>query len=279
MPSYDLARDRFRLEHRHLGALGYLHESREVPDDLSDAANGLLASGLVNEKGVISPVLSELVATLSAPVVVIQAEFTGPHGVVNHGVVVGADAIFSHEEWPGSPESQYTRIEPSTLLFELARIVGLRKRSTCAPELHVIEAAMGDVDAVFTALEGARSGELDAHSLRAVAQDALTEAAPGLGQSERRLLAELTVGLRSSWRITAVWQGRNAAATEPGISGFAVWDCGELGYWHRALPVEPITEGQVHSGSTLRLEFTAAAKVWELISDVLPSSADLGVNA
>ncbi|MFF8399440.1 hypothetical protein [Streptomyces sp. NPDC016172] len=114
--------------------------------------------------------------------VVIQVEITGQHGVVNHGVVVGQEAVISHDGWPGEEESEYVSIEPNTLVWELARKVNLHrteKPEEGAPEVRV-ETTMGALDAAFVALEEPGA---DDDTTRDLVRKALTDADTGLKDS------------------------------------------------------------------------------------------------
>ncbi|MFH8989205.1 hypothetical protein [Streptomyces sp. NPDC017940] len=83
--------------------------------------------GLVGPEGELSPLLREFLTALARPLVLVQAEVTGQHGSLAHGVVVAQDAVFSHDAWPGEEESEYVPIEPGTLVWEMARKVKLRR--------------------------------------------------------------------------------------------------------------------------------------------------------
>ncbi|MFE1087186.1 hypothetical protein ACFW5K_07640 [Streptomyces albidoflavus] len=83
-------------------------------------------------------------------------------------------------------------------------------------------------------------------------------------------LAKLVAGMRSSWRMTAAWKGHDEGKPAMQVRGFAVWDCGPLGYWHRELPGEPILPGQVDDTTPLKLVRVDPKQVWQLITDLLP---------
>ncbi|QKV69233.1 hypothetical protein HUT13_10905 [Streptomyces harbinensis] len=278
MPSYDMSRDRFRLSHQHVAVLGQLHDGEQVIEELTAARDELIAVGLVSEQGELSPVLNDLVTALAKPVIVVDIEMTGPHGITTHGVLIGEEAVFSFEEWPGFGENEYTRIEPRTLVFELARLVGLRDRTTGDPAggITTVESTMKPVDDVFTGLaqlpEGAVSSQAD---LVKAADDILKTSAGDLPEDVRTLFAGLIVGMRSSWRMTVAWPGTENGAAGTKVSAFAVWDCDTLGHWLRELPAEPIMEGQITPQSPLRLVRTSAKDLWEKIADTLPNGDEI----
>jgi hypothetical protein len=276
MPSYDLSRERFRLAHLHLGVLGHLNDGEAVPEELAEAGAELVEVGLISDEGEVSPVLAELVGALAEPVITIVVEVTGAQGTMTHGVTLGNGAAFSHEQWPGDPESGYVRIEPTLLIFELARIVNLRKRDLVEPPVTTIESTMGALDAAFTALERTPPERQDADSVRRTARAALTAADGQLPENELSAFTDLIIGLRTNWRMTVAWSGENDAAG-PGVrvAGFGIWDCGQLGYWHRQLPAEPILEGQVDTGSRIRLVHTPPKRLWKMIADSLPDKDEI----
>ncbi|GAA2763777.1 hypothetical protein GCM10010103_28180 [Streptomyces paradoxus] len=105
----------------------------------------------------------------------------------------------------------------------------------------------------------------------------MAEALKGAGltrKSQLSILARLIAGMRSSWRMSAAWQGHDEGAPARQVRGFAVWVCGPLGYWHRELPAEPILPGQVDENTPLRLVRVDAKKVWQLITDLLPAAEE-----
>lgn len=147
-----------------------------------------------------APLLRDLLGTLADPMVLIQVEITGEHGPVNHGVVVGQEAVISHDGWPGEEESEYVSIEPNTLVWELARKVNLHrgeKPEEGAPEVRV-ETTMGALDAAFVALEEpGRTMPLHANSYAR--------------RSSRRTQTSRTRPSASSW----TW---SSPSTPPGVS-------------------------------------------------------------
>ncbi|MDT9701471.1 hypothetical protein [Streptomyces sp. P17] len=123
MPSYDSSRARFRLADRHIAVFAHLLDGDSPPEELWESLVELQRIGLVGEEGELAPLLRDLLGALSDPMVIIQVEITGEHGPVNHGVVVGQEAVISHDGWPGEEESEYVSIEPNTLVWMASRRV------------------------------------------------------------------------------------------------------------------------------------------------------------
>jgi hypothetical protein len=286
MPSYDLARDRFRLAHPHLNVLGLLHAKEPVDGELAPLRDELVEIGLVSGEGEISPVLSDLVRVVTRPVIQVMVELTGAQGVQTHGVMIGEEAAFTFEEWPGTGESEYAQFPVATIVFELARIVGLRERARAEarPAVLTVESTMGALDSAFAALgaAGAAGGrqpgqEPERAALAKIARQVLGTADPGLEEMTRGVFADLITAMRASWRMTVAWP--SAEGEDPGIASVAIWDCGELGYWQRELPAEPIMEGQIAPDSALRLVQVPTKKVWKMIGDLLPNRDEIRRDA
>ncbi|MFD4761405.1 hypothetical protein ACFWOJ_21760 [Streptomyces sp. NPDC058439] len=276
MPSFDSSRGRFRLADRHIAVFAHLLDKETPPAELFHSLRELQQTGLVGPEGELSPLLRDLLTAVANPLVLIQAEVTGQHGPLTHGVVVGQDAVFSHDGWPGEEESEYVPIEPSTLVWELARKVKLQRVEIEESELRdvsEIKTTMGALDATFAALEQASD---DVDTTRTAALDALSGASD-LTEPELSTLVELTMSLNSTWRITTAWGGKPGAAS---VRSIAVWDCGHHGHWQRVQPQEPIQEGEIGPDSTLQIVRTSPGRLWDQIADLLPDKEDLvGHNA
>ncbi|TQS25902.1 hypothetical protein [Microbispora sp. KK1-11] len=270
MPSFDSARDRFRLGPAHLGVLGCLHEGRPVTADLINARDELQAVGLINGDDAVIPELADLTGTLAEPVVLVHIEITGGQGITNHGAVIGNDACYVYEGWPGELESEYVRTDLSTLVWSLSRAVGLRDRDAKPPAAPIITTTIGVMDAGFVALAEADTDDVEeaAERLRAV-----LAAKGGLADHELTVFTHLLLQLNGNWRMTAAWNNREGKGTD--IRGITVLDCGPLGYWLRERPAEPILPGTMTPDSELRLVFTEVPRVWELITELLPKAEEL----
>ncbi len=272
MPSYDSSRARFRLADRHVAVLGHLADGETPPGALAESVGELQRIGLVAPEGELAPALRDLVVTFADPMVVVQVEVTGEHGAVNHGIVIGEEAVVVHDGWPGQEESEYTWAEPPMLLWELARLVGLRTRDVLEPPVTRVETTMGVLDAAFVAL--GEAPDVDVAEGAELARRAVAEAG-GPAEPQQSLLADLVAALNCTWRVTAVWDGDHGGEPSAKVRALAVWDCGPLGYWLRERPEEPILPGAIGPDSDLRLVRTDAAELWEKLTDLLPDRADL----
>ncbi|WP_430741610.1 hypothetical protein ACQZOG_16920 [Streptomyces sp. P13-3-3] len=274
MPSYDSSRARFRLADRHIAVFAQLLDGDTPPEELWESLAELQRIGLVGTEGELAPLLRDLLGALADPMVVIQVEITGEHGPVNHGVVVGRDGVYSHDGWPGEDESEYVRIEPNTLVWELARKVNLHrdeKPEEGLPEVRV-ETTMAALDSAFVAVEvSGRDDEAPHAPVRA----ALAEADPGLAGPMLDRFTELVTSLNATWRITTAWDGDHDNERSTMIRALAVWDCGPAGYWIREQPEEPIMPGQVGPDSPLVLVRSHSAEVWDKIIDLLPDREEI----
>jgi hypothetical protein len=274
VPSYDSSRARFRLADRHIAVFAHLLDGETPPEELWESLVELQRIGLVGEEGELAPLLRDLLGTLADPMVLIQVEVTGEHGPVDHGVVVGQEAVISHDGWPGEEESEYVSIEPNTLVWELARKVNLHrgeKPEEGTPEVR-LETKMAALDAAFVALEEPGA---DDDATRETVRKALVEADADLKDPALGQFLELVVSLNATWRITTAWDGKHDGQTSTMIRALAVWDCGPLGYWIREQPEEPILPGQVGPDSALVLVKSDSAEVWEKITDLLPDRDEL----
>ncbi|MFF9097232.1 hypothetical protein ACF1AX_29430 [Streptomyces sp. NPDC014802] len=277
MPSYDSSRVRFRLADRHIAVFAHLLDGETPPEELWESLVELQRIGLVGEEGELAPLLRDLLGALSDPMVVIQVEVTGEHGPVNHGVIVGQEAVFSHDGWPGEEESEYVSIEPNTLVWELARKVNLHrgdKPEEGAPDVR-LTTTMAALDAAFVALEEPAA---DDDATRESVRKALMEADSGLQGPDLGRFLELVVSLNATWRITTAWDGRHEDQPSTMIRALAVWDCGPLGYWIREQPEEPIMPGQVGPDTPLVLVKSTPGEIWEKITDLLPDRDELTIE-
>nr|WSX50421.1 hypothetical protein OG409_16570 [Streptomyces sp. NBC_00974] len=274
MPSYDSSRARFRLADRHIAVFAHLMDGETPPDPLWDSLVELQRIGLVGEEGELAPLLRDLLGTLAAPALMAQVEVTGEHGPVNHGILVGADAVISHDGWPGEEESEYVTIEPTTLVWELARKINLHRGAPDqkAPQTARIETTMATLDAVFVAIAEAAGDEAAARELTRAAAVA---ADPALtGDALDQFLA-LVLALNATWRVTTAWDGTHEGERTAMVRALATWDCGPMGYWIREQPEEPIMPGQVTPQSPLVVAWTTPGDVWDKLTDLLPDQEEM----
>lgn len=271
MPSYDSSRARFRLADRHIAVFAHLLDGENPPEELWPSLGELGQIGLVGEEGELAPILKDLLSALAAPLVLATVEVTGEHGTINHGVIVGQEAVIAHEGWPGEEESEYTPIAPHSLVWELARMVNLQADDDTKSEVSRIETTMGALDAALSALD---EGAGDEAATRDLIHEALTEAGTP-EEPELTELTELVMAMNAMWRITTAWDGTHEGERAAMVRALAVWDCGPRGYWVREKPEEPIVEGQVGPESELCLVRTRNGKIWEKITNLLPDKEDM----
>ncbi|OKK20785.1 histidine kinase [Streptomyces sp. CB00455] len=280
MPSYDLSRARFRLSDEHVHVLVQEATGEPVPGELLAEREELRACGLIDENGQLAHVLMPLLDTLITPVVVVSLEAAARQGELHHGLFIGQDHAISHQAWPQARESEYACVEPKMAVWALANMVNLQHSASpvgadpvAQPAGTVVETRLGTVEAGLTALKGVplaeAAGSERSYIRKALAQDA------ALGEARGALLADLIAELRSSWRMTAAWRGHEEGQDGVAGRGFAMWDCGPLGYWHRELPAEPVAAGQVGQDSTMRLVRVEPKRVWDMIAELLPGEGEL----
>ncbi|WP_406059972.1 histidine kinase [Streptomyces sp. NBC_01077] len=285
MPSFDVTRSRFRLTDDQVFVLAQLATGQPVPESMAPAEARLRDAGLTNGAGELSALLLPLMRTLVQPSVIVSLEAGGRQGTLHHGLLIGDDHVVCHETWPGEEEAEYRLVEPRTVVWTLADLIALRQsdrfdRSTGATGAtgagsekadEVVETTIGVLEAGLAALEKAAS--TPGTDERALVVEALREA--GAAEDTATRLSQLIVEVRSNWRMTAAWQGRQDGV--PGVAARAVaaWDCGPLGHWLRELPAEPMAEGGAEGGSPFRLRRVAPKRIWQELTGLLPDAAEL----
>ncbi|WP_336321320.1 histidine kinase [Streptomyces lavendofoliae] len=274
MPSFDVSRSRFRLADEHVTVLSELAAGQEMPAEFATAHRELVECGLVHRDGKLSHLLLPLMRTVLSPVVVISLEAAGRQGKLHHGMMIGQDDVVAHEAWPGATEAEYSLVEPKTLVWKLADMAGLQQSPTARETaLPVVETTVGTVEAGLTGLETVPPGS-SAEQERAHIGQGLSAAGTLTGPAAA-LLAELISELRSSWRMTAAWQSGHDGRQGVEGRGFAVWDCGPLGYWLRELPEEPLPADRITPQSPFRLVRVDARTIWTRITDLLPGEGEI----
>ncbi|MEV6251114.1 histidine kinase [Streptomyces sp. NPDC051742] len=271
MPSFDVTRSRFRLNDDEVFVLAQLATGQPVPESMAPAAARLRDCGLTNGAGELSALLLPLMQTLVQPAVIVSLEAGGRQGTLHHGVLIGADHVVCHETWPGQEEAEYRLVEPRTVVWTLADLIGLRRSGAAEAGGEVVETTVGVLEAGLAALEKAASAP--GADERVQVAEALRAAGAADGTAVR--LAELIVELRSNWRMTAAWQGRQDGVQGVSARAVAAWDCGPLGYWLRELPAEPMAEGGASAGSPFRLRHVAPKDIWQELTGLLPDEGEL----
>ncbi|WP_324795447.1 histidine kinase [Streptomyces cyaneofuscatus] len=274
MPSYDITRPRFRLSDEHVIVLTELATGQPAPEGYGTARDELHRCGLLSGADTLSVLLLPVMQTLINPVVVLSLEASGRQGTLNHGLIIGQDHVVVHQSWPGEREAEYALAEPRMMVWALANMVGLQQSATVVeggPAL--VETTMGTLEKGMESVAdvpSASSGEQEREHIRTALANTRSLDEPALTRC-----AELIGELRSSWRLTAAWRGRDGDETGVTARGFGIWDCGPLGYWHRELPAEPIAPGQVGPESQVRLARTDAKRIWAMITDLLPAENEI----
>ncbi|WP_415957838.1 histidine kinase [Streptomyces sp. 021-4] len=274
MPSYDITRPRFRLADEHIIALTELATGQPAPEEYGTAREELHRCGLLSGSDTLSVLLVPMMKALINPVVVVSLEATGRQGTLNHGLIIGQDQVVAHQSWPGEKEAEYTLVEPKMMVWAIANMVGLHHSAIVTeggPALveTTMETLQGGI-ASLTAVPAAASGEQEREHVRGA-----LESTGSLEGASLVRFAEMIGELRSSWRLTAAWRGRDGSEDGVMARSFAVWDCGPLGYWHRELPAEPVAPGQIGSESPVRLVRTDAKRIWKMVTDVLPAEGEI----
>ncbi|MFJ6696517.1 histidine kinase [Streptomyces sp. NPDC091272] len=282
MPSFDMSRSRFRLADEHVIVLSELASGNVAPDEFAAARQELLDCGLITAEGKLSTLLLPLLRTVLTPGVVISLETASRQGKLHHGMLIGEEHVVAHEAWPGTAESEYTCVEPKTLVWKLAEMVNLQQSpGTEGPAQDprdkaaaaVVETTLSTVEAGLAVLEGAQVARPAEVEHEAIHRALATTGA--LAEPSLTLLADLISELRSSWRLTSAWQTRTAAGEATEARGFAVWDCGPLGYWLRELPTEPVPDTRIAPSTPFRLVQVPAKTIWTHLTDLLPPQSDL----
>ncbi|MFJ8694814.1 histidine kinase [Streptomyces roseolilacinus] len=275
MPSIDVSRPRFRLSDEHLIVLSELAAGRQPAEEFAAARKEVEDSGLVTADGRLVHALLPLVQTFLAPGVIISLEAGSRQGTLRHGVLIGDEHVVAHEAWPGETEEEYSLVEPKTLIWKLASMVNLRQTPAARQTaLTTVETTVSGIEDALASLKATAGPGRTADDERAAVRQALA-AGGTLGEPGLSLLAELVVELRCSWRMTSAWQGRQDGQDGVEGRGFAVWDCGPLGYWLRELPEEPLPAEQLTPASPFRLVRTDAKAIWTLITDLLPDADEV----
>ncbi|MER6914078.1 histidine kinase [Streptomyces sp. NPDC000594] len=270
MPSFDLSRYRFRLGDDDLGALILIAAGEPVPDRLASAVAGLGEAGLIWPDGRLAEALQPLINTVLGASVVVGIETAGRQGKLAHGLLVGSDDVFSHEAWPDEQESEYVRVDRNMIVWELARMVNLQRPEVPLTGLDTVDATLGALDAALAAQGYAATPADEPTAVRAA-----LAATGGLDEPDLSRLTELIVHLRCSWRMTAAWPGQDGTRSGLTARGFAIWDCGPLGHWHRVLPAEPVMEDATGPTVPLRLTRILPKEIWQMIAELLPDASQI----
>lgn len=276
MPAVDDARRRLLLAPRHVRALVHLRSGtspEQIEAEEPDALDELRGSTLLRGDGTLASLVDDLLDCSAAPSLRCIIEVLGPQGATVADVLVSGEQVWWVEQWPGADpraEVVHVRAELPTLMWDLTRLVGLR-RCTPPADAAPVTADLLTVERLLSTLGSDPAPDWDdvkSFALSKSAQD-LAHLAP----DDRTRWIAVMASLQASWRITAFWGDPDS---EPDVvRGLAVLDCGTEGYWRRASPVEPLRADDLHPDTPVRYEPLTAGAVWEAVAAVLPSSAEI----
>ncbi|MCW2608486.1 MAG: hypothetical protein JWO60_3179 [Frankiales bacterium] len=248
--------------------------------DPGPAGVALRASGLLTDDGPV-PLALDLCRCLARPTLRLFVEVAAPQGPTVSEVVVSGEDVWHTEPWPGADETEpvvWQRTELNVLLWELARMVGLRRGpASDAPPVTADVGSLGRVLDLVTALPPE-----EADALRTAVLASSTEDLEHLSAADRTGLRLVVAHLQASWRITCFWGDLEVGADgrdRGGVRGLAVLDCGALGYWRRTAPVEPMTVADLDPATPVRLEPAGAPALWRALADLLPSGDEMRAAA
>lgn len=280
MPAVDDARRRLLLAPRHVRALVLLAgdtDEAKIEEEEPHALGELRAAGLLRADGTALPLVQDLLACSAVPTLRVVVEVLGPQGATVCDVVVSGEEVWLVDAWPGADptgERVHSRHELPTLMWDLTRMVGLRRR-TPRPDAEPVTADLVTVERLLAALSTDPAPDWD--DLKAFALSRAATDLAHLPEAERTRWAAVLASLQASWRITAFWGDPD---TEPDIvRGLAVLDCGEEGYWQRTTPAEPLRADDLHPDTPVRYEPVTAGALWETVTRTLPTTAELRAAA
>lgn len=267
MARLDTVRHRIELSEHEFETLRLVHNGEDA-----DAATrrSLEEAGLVDPEGQISPLVLDLVQTVSEPMIECAVETAGPQGPQHAVLAVREETIWYTDPWPqDGPDSPtvYSRDELPQLLWVLARLVGLRRHEV--PRAAVpFTVPLRSIDAVVQTMS-LSEGEWE--PARTVATAQLDRFFGEIAESDRLMLMATLSHLESTARVTMVW-GPDVSTDARGV---ALWNCGDGGYWVRSAPAEPLTAQDITPDTLATFRPLSAGEVWRALADLLPSSAEL----
>lgn len=271
-PRLDEARRRLRLTDDQLRALRDRCAGRELLEEQQDDVAALHEGGLLLGDRV-HPLALDLVRALELPVLQLAVDVLGAQGATTAHVLVAGTDVWSSDPWPDDDGLVvWTRTGVPTLMWDLTRLVGLRPLRVPA-DAAPVETDLLTVDGVIGLLALLSPGEQD--RARETALLAGAERVGRLSEPDQLQWTALLISLESTWRVTAVWGAGDTAR----LRSLAVLDCGARGYWLRVLPEEPTRPADLDPATPLRLEPVDAGRLWELVSALLPSGAELRTAA
>lgn len=263
-----------RLSDDHVRALRAHVDEVELDDDAGRAAaQELRDAGLITGP-LLHPLLVDHVRVMTFPALQLAVEVHGPQGDSVANVVVSGRDVWASDPWPSDGRDgavAWTRSEVPTLLWDLARLVGLRTTAVPADAVP-LRADLGSVDGLLSVLAQVPPEERERARLAVLARSG--EHLAHLPGEARVRWTALLATLQSSWRISCAWGG-----VRGDVRSLAVLDCGDEGYWQRVEPTDALAAEDLVATTPVHLEPVDAARLWQAVSDLLPSSAELRAAA
>ncbi|WP_028046085.1 hypothetical protein [Cellulomonas sp. URHE0023] len=267
MARLDTVRGRITLSEAEFEALRHVHNAEPVDETELGA---LQAAGLVDADGQIAGLVMDLVRTVSDPMIECAVETAGPQGPAVAMLAVAGESVWYTDPWPqdepGSTTT-YCQDELPQLLWILARLVGLRRHQVPAAAVP-FTVPLRSVDAVLQTMS---LSDAEWEPARTVATASLEKFFGTVQDPDRTMLMATLSYLEATARVTMVW-GPDVTTD---ARGFALWACGDGGYWLRTAPAEPLLAQDITPDTLATFRPVSAADVWQAMSDLLPSSAEL----
>ena len=274
MPTLDTLRRRISLTEAQLELLRLQSNAETSPDlDPGQAAGlaALTAAGLVTRDGGIHPLVADLAAAMSRPVLEIWIETMSQQGpTVGHIVVRGDEDLWYTDPWPGAGDGDevvFVKDELPQLLWIIARLVGFR-RSTPPEQARPVTAELRTVASLLAAFSAESGDSWD--DVRTVAIARLDEIFGTMSAEQREMWIAVLATLQGTWRITCAWGPETRHAR-----GLAVWDCGPGGFWVRTTPAEPLLPEDITPEAEATFVPTSGGDLWKAFAALLPSKAEL----
>ncbi|MDM7830650.1 hypothetical protein [Cellulomonas edaphi] len=267
MARLDEVRQRIELTDHELETLRRVHNGEPV----DEAQRQLLQdTGLVDAEGVVAPLVLDLVAVVTAPMIECSIETAGPQGPASAVLAVREETVWYTDPWPRADVDApvtYCRDELPQLLWILARLVGLRRHEV-PRAARSFTVPLRAIDAVVQTMS-LEEGQWE--PARTVATAQLDRFFREVGDPDRTMLMATLSHLEASSRVTMVW-GPDVASDARGL---ALWSCGDGGYWLRTAPAEPLADADITPDTLATFEPVTGGQVWRALADLLPSSAEL----
>jgi hypothetical protein len=243
-------------------------EHRETIDELTSA--GLIVGGSIH------PLVADLAAAMTQPLLELWVEAMGPQGpTLSHIVVRGDEDLWYTDPWPGErDEVVFVKDELPQLIWVVARLVGLR-RSTPPQVARPVTAGLSTVASLMAALSA--GGGADWDDVRTVTVARLDDLFGELSPEQREMWIAVVATLEGTWRVTCAWGPDSPDGAH--ARGLAVWDCGPGGYWLRTSPLEPLRAEDIGPGTEATFTPTSAGDLWKAFAGLLPSKAELTAAA